>query len=64
MDQNDIYVDWCKRLATEIAEELIVGKVIDASQVDFVTRIAEQELYVHLVSGDRPDPTGRFYATR
>src|SRR4051794_3756950 len=44
-----------------IADELIVGKVLAEADLERATAIAAQMLYIHLVSGERPDSATRRY---
>ena len=54
MNQNDIDLDWSKRLAMEIADELVAGKILAPKDEKIAARIAAQEIHLFLVEGDRP----------
>ena len=52
---DEMEADWSERIATAIGHALAYHQVIDRSQVEKVALLAKQEIYVHLVMGDRPD---------
>ena len=61
MTQDEIDREWSRFIGGSIADELIVGKVLAEADLERATAIAAQMLYIHLVSGDRPDPANRRY---
>jgi hypothetical protein len=61
MNQNDIDLDWSKRVAMEIADELVVGKILAPKDEKMAVRIAAQEIHLFLVAGDRPQAGSRRY---
>jgi hypothetical protein len=61
MNQNDIDLDWSKRVAMEIADELVAGKMLAPKDEKFAARIAQREIHLFLVEGDRPQAGSRCY---
>jgi ATP-dependent Zn protease len=61
MTQDEIDREWSGLIGGSIADELIVGKVLAEADLERATAIAAQMLYIHLVSGDRPDSANRRY---
>lgn len=45
---------WSDLAAGQVVDELLVGKVIKSEQVDFARRIVAQQLFILLISGERP----------
>jgi hypothetical protein len=64
MNQNEIDLDWCKRVAAEIADELVYAKILAADEVELAAKIAAQEIHLFLVAGDRPEAGSRRYAVQ
>ncbi len=54
MEQHDIDADWCGRTAARIAEALIAARLFAPADATQLSRIAEEQIYSALVSGDRP----------
>lgn len=64
MDQNDIDVDWARRVTKEITDELVIGKILDPKDVELAAKIVAQEIYLFLVIDDRPQAGSRAYPTQ
>jgi hypothetical protein len=45
---------WCELAVSMAVDELIVGKLLAVDQADFARRIVAQELFILLVSNQRP----------
>ena len=61
MNQNDVDLDWSALVAESIVDELIIGKVMKASDRQFAEQIIAQDIHIKLVSGLRPDTSNRRY---
>ena len=55
MDQDDRDEDWSKKIANSVVEELVRGKVLAEPDWARAEAIAAQQIYIHLISGDRPE---------
>jgi hypothetical protein len=42
-------------------DELVIAKILAPADFDRAVAVATQQIHVHLVSGDRPDPANRRY---
>jgi hypothetical protein len=63
MNQREIEIDWCRRVATEIVDELIYGKLLAPKDTELANKIIYGEIELFLVAGDLPLPDSRRYPT-
>jgi hypothetical protein len=53
---NEHYIDWSRRIAELVVDALVTAKIVENADLDRAVAVAEEEIRVRLVIGDRPDP--------
>ncbi|HZF35878.1 MAG TPA: hypothetical protein VE914_18935 [Candidatus Angelobacter sp.] len=55
MNQAERDLVWSKDIANSVIEELVRGNVLREADWARAEAIAAQQIYIHLISGDRPE---------
>jgi hypothetical protein len=55
VSQMDLDRKWSHKIANSVVEELVRGNVLTDDQWKRAEAIAEQQIFIHLISGDRPE---------
>jgi hypothetical protein len=56
MADNQDDESWSRRIAGLVVDALVTAKLVAKSEFEHAAEIAQEEIHVRLIAGDRPEP--------